>query len=240
MNAVTPPVTSQKGIGGSPGQYTIVVRVTPRWGKCRVARPEDRGRQISRKGMRSRWRPRRLRAWSASPLVWKEKPSPNAALNYVISREAFYRYNYFKMPFFDKDLSVYANPASNCTTFAIMIGTNARSGSRNIDEVIKEAQSLRVNIRVILQVICLIINTWCIPAKLRLPNDIFTHAGSRQEAVAVQLPKSPRWPPLARHILIVAPCLAKKSILNTCRGRFWLSAEPPEYRSGTLMEGSFD
>jgi hypothetical protein len=58
-----------------------------------------------------------------------------------------------------------------------------------------------VNIRVILQVICLIINTWCIPAKLRLPNNIFTHAGSHQEAVAVQLPKSPWWPPLARHIL---------------------------------------
>jgi len=62
------------------------------------------------------------------------------------------------MPFFDKDLSVYANPASNCTMFAIMIGTNTQSGLRNIDEVIKEAQSLRVNIQVILQVICLIIN----------------------------------------------------------------------------------
>ena len=201
MNAVTPPVTSQKWIGGSPGQYTIVVRVTAHWGKCRVAQPEDRGHQISQKGMHSRWRPRHLRAWSASPLVWKEKPSPNAALNYVISWEAFYRYNYFKMPFFDKDLSVYANPASNCTMFAIMIGTNMQSGLRNIDEVIKEAQSLRVNIRVILQVICLIINTWCIPAKLRLPNNIFTHASSHQEAVAVQLPKSPWWPPLARHIL---------------------------------------
>jgi len=63
------------------------------------------------------------------------------------------------MPFFDKDLSVYANPPSNCTMFAIMIGTNTQSGLRNIDEVIKEAQSLRVNIQVILQVICLIINT---------------------------------------------------------------------------------
>ena len=57
------------------------------------------GHQISQKGMHSRWRPHHLHAWSASPLVWKEKPSPNTALNYVISWEAFYRYNYFKMPF---------------------------------------------------------------------------------------------------------------------------------------------
>ena len=42
-----------KGIGGSPGQYMIVVRVTARLGKCQVDQLEDWGCKISRKGMHS-------------------------------------------------------------------------------------------------------------------------------------------------------------------------------------------
>ena len=40
----------------------------------------------------------------------------------------------------------------------------------------------------------------CIPAKTRLPDDIFRGAGRRPVPVAVQLPKSPWWPPLAEYI----------------------------------------
>jgi len=99
MNVVTPPVTSQKWIGGSPGQYMIVVRVTACWGKCRVAQLEDQGTKFPKRVCTPAGDPAICVHGSASPLVWKEKPSPNAALNYVISWEAFYRYNYFKMPF---------------------------------------------------------------------------------------------------------------------------------------------
>ena len=42
----------------------------------------------------------------------------------------------------------------------------------------------------------------CIPAKTRLPDDIFRGAGTRPVPVAVQLPKPPWWPPLAEYMYL--------------------------------------
>ena len=48
----------------------------------------------------------------------------------------------------------------------------------------------------------------CIPAKTRLPDDIFRGAGTRPVPVAVQLPKSPWWPPLAEYIIVFSLSVA--------------------------------
>ena len=51
-------------------------------------------------------RPPLFACMECQPSHLKGKTQPQPALNYVISQEDFYQYNCFKMPFFDKDLSV--------------------------------------------------------------------------------------------------------------------------------------
>ena len=82
--------------------------------------------------------PTRLHASSASLLVRSKKNlSPGPEFNYIINQDIFFGFNYFKNALFS---IMVCHPASNCTKLpsqAIMIGTKAWSGSRNIDEIIK-------------------------------------------------------------------------------------------------------